>query len=386
MLSLRRLALVALLGAAACTSGSGTPRATVTPTGAAPSTPVPTASAAPLALAKLGPFDAPVWAGPVPGDPAHLWVVERPGRIVETTRDGVKTSAVLDLTKLVTKGNEQGLLGLAFDPGFTTNKHFYVDYTDVDGNTRVFRFTWRNGDAVEPTSLLFEEQPYSNHNGGQLLFDRTGKLLVGLGDGGSVGDPADRAQSLGSDLGKILRIDPSTGQGLPDNPYPVNSRVWALGLRNPWRFSFDTNGDLYVGDVGQNKVEEVDVVPPRLQRGANYGWSVYEGDQLFKPGQLVTLGGPLITPAYTYLHSEEGGCSVTGGLVYRGKALPDLVGSYVFGDYCIGQLLSARRTATGITPPVELGLRVAGLQAFGVDQDGELLVMSADTLYRLTAG
>ena len=386
MLSLRRVAVVALLGAAACTSSRGTPHGSLSPTSTPTSSPVPTTSTAPLALTKLGTFDGPVWAGPVPGDPAHLWVAERAGRIVEIQPDGTKTAAVLDLTKLVTKGNEQGLLGLAFDPRFTENKHFYVDYTDVDGNTRVVRFTWQGGDASDPTPLLTEQQPYSNHNGGELLFDRTGKLLVGLGDGGSAGDPGNRAQSLGSDLGKILRIDPSTGQGLPDNPYPVNTRVWALGLRNPWRFSFDTNGDLYLGDPGQNKVEEIDVVPPRLQRGANYGWSVYEGNQVFRAGELLTLGGPLIKPAYTYLHADEGGCSVTGGLVYRGHALASLVGRYVFGDYCIGQLLGARRTATGLTTPAELGLRVAGLQAFGVDRDGELLVMSADTLYRLTPG
>lgn len=388
MLTLRRFAALVLLGATACTGGHATPppKASASPSVTPTATPVPSTTASPLVLTKLGTFDGPVWAGPVPGDPRHLWVAERAGRIVEITPAGLKTAAVLDLTKLVTKGNEQGLLGLAFDPQFTTNRHFYVDYTDVDGNTRVVRYTWRAGDAVEPTPLLKEEQPYSNHNGGMLLFDRTGKLLVGLGDGGSAGDPGNRAQSLGSDLGKILRIDPSTGRGLPDNPYSVNTRVWALGLRNPWRFSFDTNGDLYVGDVGQNKVEEVDVVPPRLQRGANYGWSVYEGDQLFRKDELLTLGGPLITPAYTYLHSDEGGCSVTGGLVYRGKAVPSLVGSYVFGDYCIGQLLGARRTATGLAVPVPLGLRVAGLQAFGVDQDGELLVMSADSLYRLSPG
>lgn len=386
MLTLRRLAALVLVGTTSCTSGHASPRPSAIPTATPTATPVPSTSEAPVALVKLGTFDGPVYAGPVPGDPGRLWVAERAGRIVEITPDGLKTAVVLDLTKQVTKGNEQGLLGFAFDPRFTTTRSFYVDYTDVDGNTRVVRYTWRGGDAVDPTPLLKEEQPYSNHNGGMLLFDRTGKLLVGLGDGGSAGDPGNRAQSLGSDLGKILRIDPATGAGLPDNPYPVNTRVWALGLRNPWRFSFDTNGDLYVGDVGQNKVEEVDVVAPSRQRGANYGWSVYEGDQVFRKDELLTLGGPLIAPAYTYLHADEGGCSVTGGLVYHGKALPTLIGSYVFGDYCIGQLLGARRTPTGLTTPAKLGLRVAGLQAFGVDQDGELLVMSADSLYRLIPG
>jgi glucose/arabinose dehydrogenase len=321
----------------------------------------------------------------VPGDPAHLWLVEKAGRIVEITPSGQRTRVVLDLTNAVSHGNEQGLLSMAFDPGFATNHRFYVDDTDTGGNTLVVRYTWSAEGAQDPRTVLKEAQPYANHNGGLLLFDRTGKLLVGLGDGGSAGDPQGRAQSLGSDLGKILRIDPSTGRGLPDNPYRVNNRVWMLGLRNPWRFSFDTNGDFYLGDVGQNRVEEIDVVPPRLQRGANFGWSVYEGDDVFDKDELLTLGGPLIRPALTYRHSS-GGCSVTGGLVYRGRQIPSLQGTYVYGDYCDGRLMGAARTAQGLSPAAPLGVRVAGLQAFGTDRDGELLVMSVDTLYRLLPG
>jgi glucose/arabinose dehydrogenase len=385
---LSRAAVGLLIVATACTGASGSPRpshpSTPTPTATPTATPVPL-SAAPVALEKLGTFESPVWAAPVPGDPAHLWLVEKAGRIVEIDPQGTKTSVVLDLTKAITKGNEQGLLSMAFDPHFAANKRFYVDYTDDHGSTRVVRYTLVDHEPHERLVVLTERQPYSNHNGGLLLFDRTGKLLVGLGDGGSAGDPGNRAQSLGSDLGKILRIDPTTGRGLPDNPYAVNRRVWALGLRNPWRFSFDTNGDLYVGDVGQNKVEEIDVVSPALQRGANYGWSVYEGDEVFKSDELVTLGGPLIRPALTYLHST-GGCSVTGGLVYRGRALPGLRGTYVFGDYCEGKLMGTRRTPHGLTPAVPLGVRVGGLQAFGTDRAGELLVMSADSLYRLIPG
>jgi hypothetical protein len=158
-----------------------------------------------------------------------------------------------------------------------------------------------------------------------------------------------------------------------------------LGLRNPWRFSFDTNGDFYVGDVGQNKLEEIDVVGPRQQRGANFGWSVYEGDKVFDKDELLTLGGPLVMPALTYSHST-GGCSVTGGVVYRGHQIPALFGTYVYGDYCDGKLMGATRAVSGLTPPVPLGVRVAGLQAFGTDRSGELLVMSADTLYRLLPG
>ena len=386
MLTARRAAVVAVLmaGLTACTGAAGTPK-TKSPTPTRTATPVPASTAAPLALQELGAFESPVWAAPVPGDPAHLWLVEKAGRIVEITPSGVKTSVVLDLTKAISKGNEQGLLSMAFDPRYAANHHFYVDYTDTNGKTRIVRYTLVDHQPHDPTPILTEDQPYPNHNGGQLLFDRTGMLLVGLGDGGSAGDPGNRAQSLGSDLGKILRIDPSTGKGRADNPYPVNNRIWALGLRNPWRFSFDTNGDLYLGDVGQNKVEEIDVVTPKLQRGANYGWAVYEGGDVFKDEELVTPGGPLIKPALTYLHSE-GGCSVTGGVVYRGRLLPELRGTYVFGDYCIGKLMGSRRTAHGLTEPVELGVRVGGLQAFGTDRAGELLVMSADTLYRLTPG
>ncbi|MCU1624572.1 MAG: hypothetical protein JWL79_3417 [Frankiales bacterium] len=387
MPSLRRAAVALLLGATACTASSANPQRSAspapTPTPTQTATAAPTTTGTPLVLQKLGTFASPVWVGAVPGDPAHLWLAERVGRIVEITATGVTTGVVLDLTKLVSNGNEQGLLSMAFDPKFATNRHFYVDYTDADGNTKIIRYTLVNHAPHDPVQVLEEDQPYPNHNGGLILFDRTGKLLVGLGDGGSAGDPGNRAQSLGSDLGKILRIDPTTGRGLTDNPYPVNNRVWALGLRNPWRFSFDTNGDLYLGDVGQNKVEEIDVVTPKLQRGANYGWSVYEGAQLFKKDELLTLGGPLIKPAITYPHSS-GGCSVTGGLVYRGRALPDLRGTYVYGDYCDGRLMGTRRTAHGLTPPVPLGVRVGGLQAFGVDRAGELLVISADTLYRLT--
>ena len=382
---LSRAAVGLLIVATACTGAGATPKASTSPTATPTPTVVATSSAAPVALLKLGSFESPVWAAPVPGDPVHLWLVEKAGRVVEIDETGMKTSVVLDLTKLISKGNEQGLLSMAFDPHFADNQRFYVDYTDMEGRTRVVRYTLIDGKPHDPLNVLTEDQPYSNHNGGLLLFDRTGKLLVGLGDGGSAGDPGNRAQSLGSDLGKILRIDPDTGRGLADNPYPINNRIWALGLRNPWRFSFDTNGDLYLGDVGQNKVEEIDVVSPTLQRGANYGWSVYEGVDVFKNDELLTLGGPLIKPALTYPHSE-GGCSVTGGVVYRGHALPELRGTYVFGDYCEGKLMGTRRTPHGLTLPVPLGVRVGGLQAFGTDRSGELLVMSADALYRLTAG
>jgi glucose/arabinose dehydrogenase len=373
-------AIASLLLFTACTSSSV--RADPTPT----RSPAPSATpaiAAKLALTQLGRFVNPVWVGPAPGDPLHLYLVEETGKVLQLAPDGTVQGVVLDLSKVTSHGNEQGLLSMAFDPAFATNHRFYVDYTDVKGNTQVVAYTLVDGVAKVARVLLSIDQPFPNHNGGLLLFDPTGMLLVGTGDGGSAGDPDNRAQDLSDNLGKLLRIDPKTGLGAPDNPFPVNPRVWALGLRNPWRFSFDINGDLYLGDVGQNQIEELDVVPPRYQKGANYGWSVFEGNQRFKKDMGFSTDGPVIAPAYTYLHSQ-GGCSITGGMVYRGKAIPSLVGSYVFGDYCGGRLLVTKRTPTGVEDPQLMGLKVDGLQAFGVDQDGELLVMSADRLYRLT--
>lgn len=380
-------ALALVLG---CTNGSATPAPTPSPTpspsiaaGIPSSTPSPAPSPRPYALQQLGTFSNPVWVGAAPGDQKHLYLVEKTGRVLQLDANGKPLGVVLDLRTTVSRGNEQGLLSIAFDPGFATNHRMYVNYTDKAGDTQVVVYTVTGGKAIKPQVLFFVDQPYPNHNGGLLLFDPTGMLLVGLGDGGSAGDPHNYAQNLFSDLGKILRIDPRTGLGAPGNPYRSNPRVWALGLRQPWRFSFDTNGDFYVGDVGQSNLEELDVVAPAHQNGANYGWSVYEGTERIKLDQGVTLG-ELITPALVYLHAH-GGCSITGGEVYRGKALPALVGSYVFGDFCSGHLLRTTRTATGVTPSQRLGVEVDGLQAFGHDAHGELLVMSSDTLYRLTA-
>ncbi|MGZ6793185.1 MAG: PQQ-dependent sugar dehydrogenase, partial [Mycobacteriales bacterium] len=355
--------LVALAVVAGCgrAPDSARPPKPVAVTEAPSTTPSPTltATAEAYALQPLGTFSSPVWVGPAPGDPDHLYLVEKTGRVLRLGPDGQKQGVVLDLSDRISKGNEQGLLSIAFDPAFATNHRMYADWTDKDGNTQVVAYPVQDGVAGPGQVLLTVDQPYANHNGGLLLFDPTGMLLVGMGDGGSAGDPGNRAQDLSSDLGKILRIDPRTGLGAPGNPYRANPRVWALGLRNPWRFSFDTNGDLYLGDVGQSTTEELDVVPRAYQRGANYGWSVYEGELRFKPDQQFTPGGPLITPAWTYAHST-GGCSITGGEVYHGTALPALEGSYVFGDYCAGKLLETTRTATGVAQPLSMGVRVDG--------------------------
>lgn len=385
------LALVVVV--AACSSGPATtptasPSGFVTSVVPAPTSPRTAPATAgptpPLALEPLGSFASPVWVGPAPGDRTHLYLVLKGGTILQLDARGRRLATVLDIQDLVSTGSEQGLLSMAFDPAYARNRRIYVDYTDKAGDTQVIAYTVVGGKAVRPQRLIALSQPYPNHNGGQLLFDRTGMLLVGMGDGGNAGDPENRAQDLGSLLGKILRLDPRTGNPAAGNPYPESPYVWALGLRNPWRFSFDTNGDLYLGDVGQNHVEELDVVPPALQRGANYGWSVYEGDARFKQDQQFTPGGPIIVPALTYSHAE-GGCSIVAGEVYRGKALPWLRGRFVFGDYCEGALLAVTRTRTGVGPPVALGVQADALQAFGHDLHGELLVLTVDTLSRLVA-
>jgi glucose/arabinose dehydrogenase len=383
------LAAVVLL--AGCSSGSAAPAPKLTSSPTQSQTPSPTPAPEPttlpgsFSLQDLGTFSNPVWVGPVPGDPAHLYLVEKTGKVRQIDPTGKALGTVLDLNDQVSKGNEQGLLSIAFDPAYATNHRLYVDYTNKDGNTVVAAYTVTGDKAVAPQQLLTVEQPFSNHNGGMLQFDKTGMLLVGLGDGGSAGDPGNRAQDLQSNLGKILRLDPRTGAGAAGNPYKANPLVWALGLRNPWRFSFDSAGYLYVGDVGQNTTEELNVVAPRYQSGANYGWSVYEGTKRFKVDEQFTPGGTLITPALTYAH-ETGGCSITGGEIYTGRAVPELKGMYVFGDYCLGQLEVTTRTGPDLAPAKLLGLKVDGLQAFGHDRAGELLVLSSEKLYRLVPG
>ncbi len=369
--------VLALLSA--CTaSGTAVPKPSATPSPSPLVTPD-------LALDKLATFSNPVWVGTAPGDDSHLFVVEKTGRILQLDANGRQQAVLLDLSRQIRGGGDQGVQSMAFDPGYATNRRLYVDYTDTTGETRVVAYTVTKGVAGDPQFLYGVMQPFKNQTGGLLLFDRTGMLLVGLGDGGSVADPNNRAQDLASDLGKILRLDPQTGAAAPGNPYPENPRVWALGLRNPWRFSFAGNGDLYLGDVGQNRLQELNVVKPEFQRGANYGWSVFEGNERLKADEQFTPGGPIITPALTYLNDETDGCSITGGEVYEGRSLRFLVGSYVFGDYCAGRLWSVDRTPTGVTPMRVLGVKVDGLQGFGHDLRGELLVMSAEALFRLTA-
>jgi glucose/arabinose dehydrogenase len=359
-------------------------------------TPPATTLAGPPRLAPVGTFASPVYVTAPAGD-AWLFVVEQAGR-VKVLRAGRAPATFLDIVPLVGSGGERGLLSMAFAPDYATSGLFYVDYTDTSGDSRIAEYhVSANADRADPASrreLLKVGQPYPNHNGGLLLFDPSGRLLIGFGDGGSAGDPGNRSQNLGELLGKILRIDPRPSGGRPygipaDNPFVKRSgarpEIWAYGVRNPWRFSFDpANGDLYLADVGQNRTEEVDVVPPARQSGANYGWSVYEGNDRFKGGSF-TPGGPVVTPVHTYGH-DGGRCSVTGGVVYRGSVAA-LRGRYLFADYCAGTIWSFA-AGTAARPTVS-ALPFGGGQpvSFGVDGHGEAYVVSAGgDVWRITAG
>ncbi|HUF38001.1 MAG TPA: PQQ-dependent sugar dehydrogenase [Anaerolineales bacterium] len=319
-------------------------------------------------------FDRPVLLTH-PGDGSgRLFVVEQDGLIRIIGRD----TPFLDLTGLVTtSGNEQGLLGLAFDPDFTANGYFYVNYTATNGDTVVARYTALAGnpDLGDPGSaveLLRVTQPYANHNGGHLAFGPDGLLYIGLGDGGLAGDPQGRAQNPLSLLGKMLQLDVHTGE----------LEIYALGLRNPWRYSFDpVTGDLYIGDVGQGQWEEVNFLAAGSPPGANFGWDYFEGSHAYEG--TPPDPGALIMPIVEYSHSG-GGCSVTGGHVYRGADLPEFYGVYLFGDYCTGTVWGMLRGSDGSwTADLLFGLN-GEITSFGVDEAGEVYAVARDgTIYKL---
>jgi glucose/arabinose dehydrogenase len=307
-------------------------------------------------------------------EPKRLYVVEQVGRIRYFV-NGKVGGTFIDLRDRILSGGEQGLLSVAFHPAYRTNHRFYVDYTDKNGNTRVVEFRSRRGRGVKSTArqLLFVRQPYANHNGGELQFDANGLLYVGMGDGGSAGDPGNRAQNPNVKLGKLLRVD------------PLRSKVWqtvGLGLRNPWRFSFDAGGNLYIGDVGQGNWEEIDYRPRAdISTLANYGWRAFEGRTRFSNTPLGP--GQLVAPIYVYSH-DGGNCSITGGYVYRGRAVPAAAGRYFFGDYCTGDVSSLKMQGTVATDVRREPFRVQGLTTFGLDAAGELyLGTQSGKIYKL---
>jgi glucose/arabinose dehydrogenase len=334
-------------------------------------------------------------------DSGRLFVVEQTGK-VRIIKDGTLVStAFIDISRSVSDGGEQGLLGLAFHPGYKTNGKLYLSYTDLKGTSviREYRVS-SNPDRVDGASgrtLLRVAQPYANHNGGHIAFGPDGFLYIGLGDGGSAGDPGNRAQSLGSLLGKILRIDVNrrTGSlqyGIPStNPYVGRTgfdQIWSYGLRNPWRFSFDrARGDLWIGDVGQGSWEEINRATAssgrNAGRGLNFGWRVMEGAHCYRPSSGCVRTGKQL-PVTEYGHGGSR-CSVSGGYVYRGATYPDLVGAYLFGDYCSGEIWYVDRgAARGVAPTRALDTS-ARITSFGEDQAGELYVTDGDgAVFRIT--
>lgn len=359
----------------------------------APPPPLPTGDIVPAVEVVLDGLDRPLRLDAPPGDP-RLFVVEQGGRIRVFDPDGTDRGVFLDLTAATLAGGERGLLGLAFAPDYATSGRFYVNYTDNGGDTRIVRYTVSaaDPDRADPASaeeLLLVDQPYGNHNGGMLAFGPDGMLYAGLGDGGSGGDPQNRAQDLTSLLGKLLRLDVAgaTGYAVPaDNPFVGgNSRgeIWALGLRNPWVFSFDrATGDLWIADVGQGDLEEIDFAPADDPGGRNYGWRLMEGTACFNPSTGCEPD-TLVLPVYEYGHGGSPyRCSVSGGYVYRGTAVPPLVGRYLFADYCSGQIWALEPAPAGTPPAVA---EVTGLlqppggwqdiAGFGQDAAGELYVL-----------
>ena len=291
---------------------------------------------APFRLVRIATVEAPVYVAQPPGD-RRLFVVSQTGEIRIVDGGKLRSTPFLDLRSSVSYGGERGLLSVAFHPRFATNGKLYIDFTDNRGDTRIWELHARPGASkVDPghRELLHIEQPYPNHNGGQLQFGPDGYLYIGMGDGGSADDPHRNGQNVGVLLAKLLRIDVDHRTGSlpyaipPDNPFRstpgARAEIYAFGLRNPWRFSFDRQTrDLYIGDVGQNVWEEVDALPLARARGANFGWNAYEGNAKYV-GDLKTDVGHLVMPVQVYKHGQ--GCSVTGGYVYRGTKIPSLRG------------------------------------------------------------
>jgi glucose/arabinose dehydrogenase len=325
-------------------------------------------------------FDAPLHVASTKSQPNRLYVVEQAGVIRVLVGGKLQSRPFLDIRSRVTSGGEQGLLSVAFHPNYAKNRLFYVDYTDTNGDTRVVQFKANKaGTLGVPSSnrqLLFVKQPFPNHNGGQLAFGPDGLLYIGMGDGGSGGDPGNRAQNLSVRLGKLLRINATRSGAQP--------QIADYGLRNPWRFSFDrANGDLYIGDVGQGEWEEIDYIAHGDTGMKNFGWNVYEGTARYSDNPL-NPAGQLTPPVHVYSHSV--GCSVTGGFVYRGRAVPSARGRYFFGDYCSGRVWSLKVTNGRATDVRQEAQRLPDLSSFGEDTRAELYAVTlSGRLYRLVS-
>lgn len=362
-------------------------RATATPFPAAPN---PEAYAWQLIADGL---DHPIFLTHANDGSGRLFVAEQNGKIRIIQNGVIQPEPFLDLTGLaVENAFERGLLGLAFHPDYATNGQFFVDYTDTQGDTVLARYlVSADPDQADESSaqvLLQIDQPYPNHNGGDIAFGPDGYLYISLGDGGSAGDPQGNAQNLATLLGKLLRIDVNVEPyAVPgDNPFAntatAKPQIWAYGLRNPWRFSFDrATGDLYIGDVGQGDWEEINFQPAGSAGGENYGWVNYEGNHKYGGGSPEGL----VFPVAEYAH-VEGGCSVTGGYVYRGPSLPELNGVYVFGDYCTGLIWALSRADAQTWNRTLFTNTSFNISSFGEDEAGELYVLDHNgAVYQLVA-
>ncbi|MEV8314803.1 PQQ-dependent sugar dehydrogenase [Streptomyces sp. NPDC059900] len=320
------------------------------------------------------------------GPGGTVWIAERAGTVRVLSGQGLG-EPVLDISKETTTDGERGLLGIAFDKKFA---HFYISFTNLEGTSTVDEFAVRKGKIRPETrrTVLTQTQPYPNHNGGDIKFGPDGYLYIALGDGGSGGDPHGNGQNLDTLLGKLLRIDPRGAKpyAIPsDNPFvgdpKAKGEIWAYGLRNPWRFSFDAGtGDLLIGDVGQSAWEEIDRAPAGSKGGENYGWSQMEGNHPFRDG---TEPANHVPPVYEYDRTGLG-CSVTGGYVYRGKAIPDLRGQYVFSDYCDGTIRALQMKDGKVTGASDLGVNGGEVISFVQGGRGELYVLDiGGSVYRI---
>jgi glucose/arabinose dehydrogenase len=330
----------------------------------------------------------------------RLYIIQQGGSIVIEQDGKVNETPFLDITdKVGSRGSEQGLLGLAFHPDFKTNHFFYIDYTDRNGNTIIARYTVApDGMTADPASakqIMEIDQPYANHNGGQLAFGPDGMLYIGMGDGGSEGDPQGNGQNTDTLLGKILRIDIDHGDPYaipPDNPFANGQggkpEIWDFGFRNPWRFSFDRQtGDLYIGDVGQAKWEEIDYIAAGSKGGLNFGWKIMEGAHCYAPATNCDQSG-LVLPVSEVEHPA--GCAIIGGYVYRGSQYPQINGVYFYTDYCSGAVWAVTHDPSGAwttTRVIKSPSTYAGYSSFGEDLSGELYVTDLNgALYKLTVG
>jgi glucose/arabinose dehydrogenase len=330
----------------------------------------------------------------------RIFVLERGGLIKIVSGGSTLATPFLDVSALVTAGGERGLLGMAFHPEYASNGYFYINYTDAgDASTEVVRYTVSAdpdvADAGSAFPIISIDQPFSNHNGGMLAFGPDGMLYIGMGDGGDGGDPQNNGQRPETLLGSLLRLDVDGGSpyAIPaDNPFvghaSFREETWAYGLRNPWRFAFDRQtGDLYIADVGQSAREEVNFQPASSDGGENYGWNVMEGAACFPPGTQCSMAG-LTLPIFDY-QQQSGECAITGGYVYRGGAIPDLVGRYLYADFCrpwvrsfvvSGGAVQGQQDHQDDLGPID------GISSFGEDGHGELYVVTlGGTIYKLVA-